>query len=135
MMFWKPKHKEPSMKEISTRIRGFLLDTQTQNAYAYSLIMGCSPLSVELREHEEDESEKRIEKIAYLNQFLFAYAKTLSEATVEFHRKAAPEVEVIPDAAWKYTRKLLDQVTLSVLVGAISQLVDMGLLQIPRNKQ
>jgi hypothetical protein len=38
----------------------------------------------------------------------------------------------LPDTVWWDSRKLLEQVSVAALLGAISQLVDMGLLEIPK---
>lgn len=133
-MFNKKKQKDTKISELQKRLREFLLDTQSNHSYEYTLLLGCSPLSDELQGHEIDESDKRTERIAYLNKYLFAYSHTLSEATVDYYR-ASTGKDILPDEAWRQTRKLIDQVSLEVLLGAISQLVDMGLLEIPRSKR
>jgi hypothetical protein len=121
------------MAEISTRMRGFLLDSQINNAHEISLILGCAAESDELMEKEEEESEKRLERISHLIPLLYAHAQSLSQGAVEYQRSNLPtSMGKLPDAVWWDSRKLLEQVSVAALLGAISQLVDMGLLEIPK---
>ncbi len=46
-LFKKPK-ADLTMAEISTRMRGFLLDSQINNAHEISMILGCAAESDEL---------------------------------------------------------------------------------------
>ena len=137
-MFKKKKKKDAiaSLADISTRLRGFILDSQIQDGHELSVILGCSVLSEELQIHEEQESDKRLEKVAFLVPLLYAYAHTLSEGAVEFQRSNLPEeVQDLPDEIWWESRKMMEQVTLSVLMGAISQIVDMELLKVPKRRK
>ena len=131
-LFKKPK-TELTMAEISTRMRGFLLDSQINNAHEISLILGCAVESDELMEKEEEESEKRLDRISHLIPLLYAHAQSLSQGAVEYQRSNLPSsMGKLPDAVWWDSRKLLEQVSVAALLGAISQLVDMGLLEIPK---
>ena len=131
-LFKKPK-ADLTMAEISTRMRGFLLDSQINNAHEISLIIGCAAESDELMEKEEEESEKRLERISHLIPLLYAHAQSLSQGAVEYQRSNLPtSMGKLPDAVWWDSRKLLEQVSVAALLGAISQLVDMGLLEIPK---
>lgn len=131
-LFKKPK-ADLTMAEISTRMRGFLLDSQINNAHDISLILGCAAESDELMEKEEEESEKRLERISHLIPLLYAHAQSLSQGAVEYQRSNLPtSMGKLPDAVWWDSRKLLEQVSVAALLGAISQLVDMGLLEIPK---
>jgi hypothetical protein len=114
-------------------MRGFLLDSQINNAHEISLILGCAAESDELMEKEEEESEKRLERISHLIPLLYAHAQSLSQGAVEYQRSNLPtSMGKLPDAVWWDSRKLLEQVSVAALLGAISQLVDMGLLEIPK---
>jgi hypothetical protein len=130
----KPKKQEiPSIAEISTRLRGFIMDSQIQNGHELSVILGCSAISEELQIHEEQESDKRLEKIAHLVPLLYAYAHTLSEGAVEYQRSNTPEeLQGLPDELWWESRKMMEQVALSALMGAFSQIIDMDLLKLPK---
>jgi hypothetical protein len=125
-----------SLAEVTARLRGFLIDSQIQNAHELAVILGCSPLSEELREMEEDESDKRVERIAHLVPLLFAQSHALAESSIEYQKsnmsKDAPE---LPSETWWESRKILEQVAMSALLGSVSQLVDMGFLKLPKGKK
>jgi len=122
-----------SLADLSNRIRGFVLDSQIQNANELSELLGCAVISDEVQEREEEESDKRVEKISYLVPLLFAQVHLLSEAAVEYQKGTLPEeLGEIPEDIWRESRKMMEQVSLSALMGSLSQLVDMGLLEIPR---
>lgn len=135
-MNWFRRKRESAditLAEINTRVRGFLLDSQINNAHEISLILGCASLSDELAEKEEEESDKRTERIAHLIPLLYAYSSSLATGSVEYQKSTLPdEVKGIPDETWWESRKLLEQVSVAALLGAISQLVDMGLLDLPK---
>jgi hypothetical protein len=137
IMFKKKKKPNPlSIAEMSGRLRAFIMDSQIQDGHELSVILGCSALSEELQIHEEQESDKRIEKVDYLVPILYAYSHMLSEASVEFQRSNLPEeLKALPAEIWQESRKMMEQVTLSALLGTVSQLVDMGLLEIPRKRK
>lgn len=133
MRLFKKPRADLTMAEISTRMRGFLLDSQINNAHEISLILGCAAESDELMEKEEEESEKRLERISHLIPLLYAHAQSLSQGAVEYQRSNLPtSMGKLPDTVWWDSRKLLEQVSVAALLGAISQLVDMGLLEIPK---
>jgi hypothetical protein len=130
---FKRRSPDLTMTEISARMRGFLLDSQINNAHDISLILGCATQSTELAEKEEEESDKRIDRISHLVPILYAQAQALSQGTVEYQRANLPDSTMkIPDSIWWDSRKLLEQVSVAALLGAISQLVDMGLLELPK---
>lgn len=129
----KKKDAIASLADITTRLRGFIMDSQIQDGHELSVILGCSAISEELQLHEEQESDKRLEKIAHLVPLLYAYAHTLSEGAVEYQRSTSPEeLQALPDEIWWESRKMMEQVALSALMGAFSQIIDMGLLRIPK---
>ena len=136
-MFKKKKTKNKlSISEMTSRLRGFILDSQVQNGHELSVILGCSIISEELQEREEDESDKRLERIEYLIPLLYAYSHTLAEGAVELQRSNLPKpLKDIPDEIWWESRKMMEQVSLSVLLGSVSQLVDMGLLEVPKRSK
>jgi hypothetical protein len=133
---WFKKKIDPqniTLSDITNRIRGLILDSQIQNAHELSLILGCAAISEDVQEREEEESDKRIAKISYLVPLLFAQVHLLSEGAVEFQKENLPEdMDDIPEDLWWESRKMMEQVSLSALMGSVSQLVDMGLLEIPR---
>lgn len=132
----KKKDSNPvSINEVSARLRGFVMDSQIQDGHELSVILGCSAISDEVQEREEEESDKRLAKIEHLVPLLYAYAHVLSEGAVELQRQSIPaEMKNLPEEIWWESRKMMEQVSLSALLGTISQLVDMGLLNISKRK-
>jgi hypothetical protein len=136
-VFWNNSRKTPdiTLAEISARLRGFILDSQINNAHEISVILGCAATSEEVAEKEEEESEKRIEKVSYLVPILYAHAHTLAEGATTYQKSLLSELEGspnIPEEIWIESRKLMEQVSVSALIGSISQLIDMGLLEVPK---
>jgi hypothetical protein len=134
-MFFKKKRITPdiSLTEINARLRAFIIDSQIQNGHELAVILGCSAQSEELQMHEEQESDKRLDRIEHLVPLLYAFAHTLSEGATEFQRSnISEELKNLPDEIWWESRKVMEQLSLSVLMGAISQLVDMGLVDLPK---
>ena len=134
MGMFKKKSKPVTMAEVSERMRGFILDSQLQNAHELAVYLGCSPLSNEVAEKEEQESDVRTERVGYLIPMLFAQAHVISEASVALQRTMIT-TEKVSEETWKHSRMLVEQITMSTLMGSVSQLVDMGLLEIPRKKK
>jgi hypothetical protein len=137
-MFKKKKnqHEAFTLAEVSSRLRGFILDSQVQNAHELSVILGCSAISDEVAEREEEESDKRVEKILHLMPLLYAHAHSLADGTVEYQRmKSEGKLKDIPEELWHESRTMMTNLAVSVLVGSISQLNDMGFIEIPRRKK
>lgn len=121
----------PSVAEISARLRGFLLDSQVPTPHEMAELIGCTPISDEVAIMEEEQSDKRVDRLALLIPILYAFAKTMSEASVEHQRSSADiEIQNLPNEVWQYSRKLVEQVGMATLLGALSQLVDMGLVSV-----
>ena len=132
----KPINDPVSLSEVTSRLRGFLIDSQIQNAHELSMILGCYPLRDEVREMEEDESDKRVDRISHLVPLLFAQAHALAESSIEYQKSNLPaDAPEIPNDTWWESRKLLEQVAMSALLGSVSQLVDMGFLKLPKGKK
>jgi hypothetical protein len=131
--WFKKKSSELSLSELNHRLRGFLLDSQINDAHEISVMLGCGPISEEVAEKEEEESEKRLERVAHLTPLIYAYSQALASGSIEYQRSSLPDsLKSLPDEVWWDSRKLLEQVSMAALLGAISQLVDMGLLEIPK---
>jgi hypothetical protein len=119
--------------ELNNRVRGFILDSQIQHAHELSVILGCTPISDELQEREEQESDKRIERLDYITPLIYAHAHLLAEGAIEYQKATATgEVSKLPNEIWVESRRTMEQVSMSAVMGSISQLIDMGLLTIPR---
>lgn len=131
------KKDELTLSEVTNRLRGFILDSQIQNAHELSVILGCTPLSPELQEKEEEESDNRVERIASLIPLMYAHAHVLAESAVEYQRSnvKSEALKNLPDDMWWESRKMMEQMALSVLLGSVSQLLDMGLIKLPRKRK
>jgi hypothetical protein len=131
------KKEELTLADVANRLRGFILDSQIQHAHELSVILGCTPLSEELQEKEEEESDNRIEKISTLIPLLYAHAHVLAEGAVEYQRSNVTNetLKNLPDEMWWESRKMMEQMALSVLLGSVSQLVDMGLLDVSKRRK
>jgi len=124
--------KVPPLAEMNARLRGFIMDSQIQDGHELAYILGCAPLSDEIAEKEEQVSDDRVEKISFLIPLLYAYSHALAEASIEFQKANTEGHESVPDEIWIFGRRILEQVSMSALIGSTSQLVDMGLLTIPK---
>lgn len=125
-----------TMADMSTRTRGFILDSQIQNAHEISVLLGCSIISDDVAEMEEQESDKRVSRLGYLVPLLYAYAKTLADGTTNYQANNLPEeLQGISPEIWQQSRKMMEEFAFSVLVGAFSQIIDMELLDIPKDKR
>ena len=125
-----------TINDISAKLREFILDSQIQNGHELSVILGSGKISDELAEREEEESDQRVDKISHLIPLLFAHAHALAEGSIEFQRaNIPPELKGLSDEMWHESRKLMEQIAMSALVGSVSQLVDLGLLKLPKDKK
>jgi hypothetical protein len=125
-----------TINDVSAKLREFILDSQIQNAHELSVILGCGKISDELAEKEEEESEKRVERISHLIPLLFAHAHALAEGSIEYQKANLPEeLKGLSSDMWIESRKLMEQIAMSALVGSVSQLVDLGLVKLPKDKK
>jgi hypothetical protein len=132
-MLKRKKKNEISLEEVTRRLRGFILDSQVQNAHEMSVILGCSAISEELQEREEEESDNRTSRISYLIPMLYAYSHALADGAMEYQRSNTPDnIKDLPKEIWYQSRTMMTDLSLSALMGSVSQLVDMGLLEIPK---
>lgn len=134
----KKKNKKDiwTINDVSAKLREFILDSQIQNAHELSVILGCGRISDELAEKEEEESDKRVERISHLIPLLFAHAHALAEGSIEYQKSnLPPELKSLSDEMWIESRKLMEQIAMSALVGSVSQMVDLGLLKLPKEKK
>jgi hypothetical protein len=132
-MFKKKRSTQVSLEEVTRRLRGFILDTQVQNAHEMSVILGCTAISEEVQEREEEESDNRTARISYLVPMLYAYSHALADGAMEYQRSNTPDtLKDLPKEIWYQSRSMMSDLSLSALMGSVSQLVDMGLLEIPK---
>lgn len=129
----KTSEYDVSISGIQSRIRGFIYDSQVPDPHLLASYLGCSAISDEVEEREEEESNRRVKKIAVLMPMLYAYAHSMAEATIAHQLEMSQEK--IPSAAWKATQKVFTQIALNTMVGAIAQLVDLDFLKVPQVKK
>lgn len=132
----RPASPNFSLTEITSRIRGFILDSQVSEADHISKLLGCSPTSEEVADKEADESDIRMSRVEHLIPIMYMYAKTMADGVVD-HQKTHAERELdeedllgVHAAAWAATRTAFTHVALNTLMGAVSQMVDMGYLAV-----
>lgn len=131
-MFKRKKEKSIPLDELAGRLRAFILDSQIQEAHDVSLLLGCSVISDEVSRKEDRESDKRVDRISYLFPLLYQYSHLLSEGATEFQKSVTNNGRTFPDEVWAFSRHMMEQISIAALVGSISQLVDMGLLEVPK---
>ena len=131
-MFWsnkKARDSRPRMIDVESHIRELLFDSQIQDANEISLLLGSKPISEELLEKEEEESDHRVAHVEHLLPLLHSYATLISDGVIQLQKKD-PEVENIPETFWKLTSKLLESVSLNILIGTLSQLHNLEMIEI-----
>jgi hypothetical protein len=132
----KKAKKAWTINDVSAKLREFILDSQIQNAHELSVLLGCGKISDELAEREEEESDKRVARINHLIPLLFAHAHALAEGSIEYQKSNLPEeLKSLSDEMWQESRKLMEQIAISALVGSVSQLVDLGLVKLVKEKK
>jgi hypothetical protein len=128
-----------NMLDVKNKIREFFLDTQSPDANQMALILGCVPISDEVMEREEEESDKRIERIAYLFPLIDSYSDLFSQAYI---RVNLSDAEALPAEMQEHFHELQSQSRLAIeeafnqiLMGAITQVVDLSLLEVPKGRK
>lgn len=131
MKWFKKKRKSHARRtiDIDSHIRELLFDCQFPEANEIAIALGSPQISDEVIEKEEEESDRRVDEIRYLFPLLESYASLVAEGVVAVQQKD-PEVSEIPERFWKITRKLLTMVSFSLLVGALSQLNELELIEV-----
>jgi hypothetical protein len=121
-----------SINEMSNRLRGFVMDTQMNNGHEIAVRLGCAAISDEVAEREEQDSDERVSRIAYLMPLIFVQARAVAEGAIEFQKTSMPNAEKVPAEVWANSRKMMEHIAMSTVIGSLSQLVDMHLLEVPR---
>jgi hypothetical protein len=131
----KPKFTElTTIKDLKSKIREFVLDSQISNAHEICDNLGCIPISDEVAEKEEEESDKRVDRINFLVPLLYGYATLFSEAFIDeasvTHDGIPEELSKVIASITDVTKHVLEDAMAHFLVGAVSQLVDLEFLQV-----
>lgn len=122
---------EALMGEIMYRVRGMFLDAQLEEAFALSVLAGASYVSDEIAEREQQDSDKRVERIAHLIPLIHVQTYQISKATTElFKTKLGEEANEAPEGYWDMYFDRSQQITLACVIGSVAQMVDVGLLSL-----
>lgn len=140
----KPKYATiTSPQQIKAYIREFMFDTQIPDAYEASELLGCPPISHDVQDKYEQESELRVERISALIPLLYGYAAMFATATadsaphsmVENDEKLEPMAAKLLEALDQTTKKMLEDYMSHLLIGAVSQLVDLEFVTLNGKKK
>jgi hypothetical protein len=135
----KPKFTQvTSLSKVRAQVREFIMDSQVPEAMEISERLGCPPISDELVEREEQESEKRVGRIDFLIPLLYGYSALFSEAfitslsdsLVDPKTPMTPETKRLMHNLNHATKSMMEDVMAHLLVGSVSQLVDLEFLQV-----
>lgn len=136
MRFWK-RRKPPEidedrlMAEIMYRIRGMFLDSQLDDAFALSVIAGASYVSEDIAEKEQEDSDARVAKIAYLLPLISAQTYQIAKATTELHKtRMGEEGTQAPEGYWDFYFERSHAIAMASVIGSLSQMVDIGLVSL-----
>jgi hypothetical protein len=130
-MFWKKKKPKMRELEITTHIREFLYDSQFKEADALAVILGAPVISEELMDKEFEQSDLRIDKISHLIPLVHTYAHLMSDGMVKLERgEADREGDEFTDEFWEMMRVLLEQISMSLTIGVVSQLNQLELIKV-----
>lgn len=130
----RPEKDWPSVKDLKNSLRGFILDSQIEAPHELAVLLGCSNISEDVAEMEEEASDLRVIRVKYLSPFIIFFAKSLAEAIIESQRQD-DEANEIPTEVWTNTKRLLEHTSTSAILGSITQMVDLGLLEIPKRRK
>jgi hypothetical protein len=134
VMFHRNRPEDMSIPELTARIREFIYDSQLPEAEEVVAYLGMSEISEEVLDKEYEESENRVSEISHLIPLLYAFAHTMAEGITEYQKADVDDEDILPASAWVMTRKVFTQVSVSTLVGALSQLVDLGIIKVVNRK-
>lgn len=133
-MIGRKKKPKVTIAEVTNRLREFIMDSQIQDGHEMSVLLGATALSDEVLAREEEESDLRVDRVGYLLPLIYAHAHLLAEGAVEYQRTkiTSSELKDLPEELWAESRKMMEQISLSAIMGSVTQLVDMGLLEVPK---
>jgi len=137
-MFWNKKTKakrvETSHVPLPVLIRQVIYDTMLMPAEEIASVMGLPPISDDVAEMEEIESQKRLEKFASLIPFIDSHsdiaAKIAASAyMIEDEEEDYGELEKLGIEDLEQLTKLFRLVALSSSISCVSTLFNLGLIK------
>jgi hypothetical protein len=120
--------------EMMAKVRGLILDSQLKEGFELSVLAGTTPLSDEVAKMEQEKSDQRVEKIKHLMPLLHMFAITICGSAVNLQKQHIENAEEVPSEMWQVMMENVIQISLAVSIASLSQLVDIGVLEIPRRK-
>ena len=138
-MFWKRKHKERKRVEIKSLplpvlIRQLIYDTMLMPAEEIAYAMGLPPISEDVAEMEERESQKRLEKFAELIPFIDSHADIAAKIAasaymIEDEEEGYGELEKLGVEDLEQLTRLFRLVALSSSISCVSTLISLELIK------
>ena len=137
-MFWnkKPKAKRIEIKQLPlpVLIRQVIYDTMLMPAEEIAYAMGLPPISDDVAEMEERESQKRLEKFATLLHFIDSHADITAKIAasaymIEDEEEDYNELGKLGIEDIEQLTKLFRLVALSSSVSCVSTLFNLGLIK------
>jgi hypothetical protein len=137
-MFWnkkvKAKRVETSHVPLPVLIRQVIYDTMLMPAEEIACVMGLPPISDDVAEMEEIESQKRLEKFSSLIPFIDSHsdiaAKIAASAyMIEDEEEDYGELEKLGIEDVEQLTKLFRLVALSSSISCVSTLFNLGLIK------
>lgn len=122
--------KMPAELVALSTVREFLLDSRLSDAIEVSTLLGVPPVSDEVAEMEQRQSDARYARVMYLAPLLHSYAHTMAAGVVSF-LMAQSDPEPTPEALekWQTVVGLLEPACMATLIGGVTQMVDKRLLR------
>ena len=137
-MFWKKKRKVKRLEinhlPLPVLIRQVLYDTMLMPAEEIANLMGLPPISDDVAEMEERESQKRLEKFAVLIPFIDSHADIAAKIAasaymIEDEDEDYGELEKLGIEDLEQLTKLFRLVALSSSISCVSTLFNLGLIK------
>lgn len=137
-MFWKKKTKAKRVEikhlPLPVLIRQVIYDTMLMPAEEIANIMGLPPISDDVAEMEERESQKRLEKFAKLIPFIDSHADiaariAASAYMIEDDEEDYGELEKLGIEDLEQLTRLFRLVALSSSISCVSTLFNLGLIK------
>lgn len=131
--------RDATIAGMVSRIRGFILDSQVEHSdHIIELLIGVV-MSDDVADREAEESDVRTDRIRQLIPILYLFANSMAEGLVQHQRAHVDSDDEddeyesggkdLPEEAWKATERVFAEIAFSTAVGAVSQLLDMGLIE------
>jgi hypothetical protein len=137
-MFWnkKPKAKRVQIKHLPlpVLIRQVIYDTMLMPAEEIAYAMGLPPISDDVAEMEERESQKRLERFATLLPFIDSHADITAKIAasaymIEDEDDECEDLEKLGIEDVEQLTRLFRLVALSSSVSCVSTLLNLGLIK------